>query len=117
MSIAHPALPPRAYFAIMTNAPAHGRTVPIEQATQGETPKHVAFRETIAALARRTLIVAVVSVGGIATARAGAQSGVSAVIDVHVHADPVADYGVTGTGPLPTICSDNVGITRLGWDP
>ena len=101
----------------MTRAPARGRTVPIEQATEVETPKRVVFRETIAALARRTLIAAVVSVGGIATAQAGAQSDVSAVIDVHVHADPVADYGVTGSGPVPTMCSDNVGITRLGWDP
>jgi uncharacterized protein len=116
MSIADP-LHSRAYFAIMTSAPARGRTVRIEQATEVETPKRVVFRETIAALARRTLIAAMVSVGGIATAQAGAQSGVSAVIDVHVHADPVADYGVTGSGPVPTMCSDNVGITRLGWDP
>ena len=81
-----------------------------------ERPKQVARREMMAAIARRTLIAVVMSVG-IAAPQAGAQSGAGAVIDVHVHADPVADYGITGSGPVPTICSDNVGITRLGWDP
>jgi predicted TIM-barrel fold metal-dependent hydrolase len=103
----------------MTNASARGRSVPtsLEQATGVETPKQVVFRDSIAAIAWKTLIAVVVSVGGLATARAGAQPDPTAVIDVHVHADPVADYGVTGFGPVPTICSDNVGITRLGWDP
>jgi uncharacterized protein len=89
----------------------------IEQATEVESPKQVIFRETIATIARRTLIAAVMSVGGIAAPQADAQAGATPVIDVHVHADPVADYGVTRSGPVPTICSDNVGITRLGWDP
>jgi predicted TIM-barrel fold metal-dependent hydrolase len=34
------------------------------------------------------------------------------VIDVHLHAEHVADYG-----PTPTVCSDNRRILWNGWDP
>jgi predicted TIM-barrel fold metal-dependent hydrolase len=101
----------------MTNTPARRCTNPTGQATAVESPKRLVLSEAVAALARRMRIAAVVSVGSLAATQAGAQTGADAVIDVHVHADPVADYGVTASGPLPTFCSDNVGIVRLGWDP
>jgi predicted TIM-barrel fold metal-dependent hydrolase len=45
--------------------------------------------------------------------RAGAQSGRRLpIIDMHLHAEHVADYG-----PTPAVCSDNRGIVWRGWDP
>jgi uncharacterized protein len=103
----------------MTNVRAPGRAVStsLEQATEVETPERVVSCDTIAAITRAALIATVVTIGATAATRTGAQPAAVAVIDVHVHADPVADFGVTGSGPTPAICSDNVGITRLGWDP
>jgi SAM-dependent methyltransferase len=49
----------------------------------------------------------------LALPRAGAQSNQqSPIIDMHLHADHVADYP-PGPGP----CSDNRGKVRNGWDP
>jgi predicted TIM-barrel fold metal-dependent hydrolase len=49
----------------------------------------------------------------VALPRAGAQSGRRGpIIDMHLHAEHVADYG-----PTPAVCSDNRGIVWRGWDP
>ena len=41
-----------------------------------------------------------------------AAQGPSPIIDMHLHAENVADYG-----PTPTVCSDNRRIVWTGWDP
>jgi hypothetical protein len=38
------------------------------------------------------------------------------IIDMHLHAYKVADFGV-GLGATPSICSNNEGKTFYGWDP
>jgi len=38
------------------------------------------------------------------------------LIDMHLHAYKVADFGV-GLGVTPSICSTNVGKTFYDWDP
>jgi len=102
----------------MTDAPLLDRadSASLEPSSAVESPEPAVGCHTVAVIVRAALIAAGVTLGGVAASGAGAQSGAVQVIDVHVHADPVADYGVTGSGPTPAICSDNVGIVRLGWD-
>jgi len=38
------------------------------------------------------------------------------IIDMHLHAYKVADFGV-GLGPTPSVCSSNEGKVWYGWDP
>ena len=38
------------------------------------------------------------------------------IIDMHLHAYKVADFGV-GLGPAPAFCSSNEGKVSYGWDP
>lgn len=38
------------------------------------------------------------------------------IIDMHLHALKVADFGV-GLGPTPAVCSSNEGKVFYGWDP
>ena len=62
-------------------------------------------------LRRAALLVAFTTAVALPAARA--QSGPRGpIIDMHLHAEHVADYG-----PTPTVCSDNRGIVWNGWDP
>ena len=38
------------------------------------------------------------------------------IIDMHLHALKVAEFGV-GLGPTPAVCSSNENIVWYGWDP
>jgi uncharacterized protein len=64
---------------------------------------------------RRWLAAAAVlagTLGRISAAPAGAAAPRAPIIDVHLHAEHVADYG-----PTPAVCSDNRRIRWTGWDP
>src|SRR4051812_14005528 len=69
---------------------------------------------SIAASVFRRSIVLLVSAGSLAWAQS--EQPHPPIIDMHLHAYKVADFGV-GLGASPAVCSTNEGKVNYGWDP
>lgn len=62
----------------------------------------------------RSLVLLLLVTPGVVRSQTAKQH--APIIDMHLHALKVADFGV-GLGATPSICSNNAGKTFYGWDP